>query len=790
MKLGVFLVVSSITFLGVAQNPASAAVVTHQVYQASDGQVRQLPKGHSPLQLATNERRTLQPNYSYHALFVPNDPQFTYQWNLTAMNIPAAWDADTVTPIYGGDRSVIVAILDTGLAATTVGAAATVPDLDPTSIWTNSGEVAGDGIDNDGNGRIDDVHGWNFVGNTNNLADDHRHGTHVVQTMVEQMDNSLGSAGVAPNVTVMPLKVLDSAGNGTTETLIAGINYAVAKGAAVINLSLGGNDDDPLLHQAIQAAVAAGVVVVAASGNDGGSAINYPARYTEVIGVGATQYDNTRASYSDYGADLKLVAPGGNDALDQNHDGQVDGILAQTCTSGACTAFGPILMVGTSQAAAQVSAVAGLLRSCGAAGSAISGLLTSTATDLGTAGRDAQFGYGLVNAAAAVSAAGCGSPAPSTPNPIVARAGTKANLPVLATRLYNATKPVFSWSGGGPLYTVTWSRGSSQLAGVTQSSTSYQPTISTAGIYTLSVISTDQAGRVSAPVAFTYHYQPTTLLLGRQNAVTFATAALKPSKTLSINGGYLAAAVGPLSVGQGNRLLRSFQPTGAVLTITDTNGKVLKTLRPFGSAFTGSLAANFVRLADGTARIVVATASRGAALAWYTTSGQLLGRNTVVAKNTQGLTLAVGDLDGNGTDEVIVGQRAGARVVVYNADRTKQLTIMPRGSSFTQGWVVTAGDVDGDGLGEMVLTPNIATTKAKLLVFNHLGQSQSSFTVSHSSTATRIITQTADRNADGIDDIVIVPTVANGTLRVVTGSGKLLTSTALRLGQLSSVARL
>ncbi|MFH0966093.1 MAG: S8 family peptidase [Methanobacteriota archaeon] len=241
----------------------------------------------------------------------PNDPLFSNLWGLhntgqapfygtnnADINGPLAWGATTGSP------EVIVAVVDTGVDYTH-------PDL-AANIWTNPGEIAENGIDDDGNGYIDDIQGWNFVSKSNDPMDDNGHGTHCAGTIAAVGNNGIGITGVTWNSKIMPLKFLDSQGNGYTSDAIAAILYANQKGVTIISNSWGGIESQSL-RDAIDASSA---VVICAAGNTGANSdINpiYPAAYSSnnIISVAATDYYDKLASFSNYGINsVDLAAPG------------------------------------------------------------------------------------------------------------------------------------------------------------------------------------------------------------------------------------------------------------------------------------------------------------------------------------------------------------------------------------------------------------------------------------------------------------------------------------------------
>lgn len=306
------------------------------------------------------------PVRSYKALMMPNDPSANQAW-VQAINMPAAWD------IPRGSTPTTIAVIDTGFAlnheelqgrfATNAGEQGPTTSEAPSELNCTDKSLPldescnlidddGDGIvdnesgpateenpsrlnctdqhialdkscnliDDDGNGYVDDVHGWDFVHEDNspqagesdpNTTGGH-HATYVSSTAAATGNNGKGIAGVDWNAKILPIQALDDDGDGNTLAVANGIVYAADQHADVINLSLGADADDPLVHWAVQYAEAAGSVVVAAAGNDGCGCMSYPANYPEALAVGAAFSNGTPASFSSYGPNLDILAPGVN----------------------------------------------------------------------------------------------------------------------------------------------------------------------------------------------------------------------------------------------------------------------------------------------------------------------------------------------------------------------------------------------------------------------------------------------------------------------------------------------
>jgi subtilisin family serine protease len=351
----------------------------------------------------------IEPDFAIRPTAVPNDPSFTDQWGLRNTGqsggsrggdiaAVAAWDVTT------GSRSVVVAVIDSGFDYTH-------PDL-AANAWRNPGEVPGDGLDNDGNGFVDDVHGWDFANDDADPMDDDGHGTHVAGTIGAVGDNGVGVTGVSWQVSIMGLKFLDAEGSGSISDAIAAISYATRMrrefGVNVVatNNSWGGADRSLALRAAIAEGGAAGILFVTAAGNDGVNGdrrANYPANedLDAVIAVTATNRSNRLPAFATYGpVHVDLAAPGA--------------AIRSTVPGGGYATFS-----GTSMAAPHVTGTIALLATANPAASAtaIRGAILSTTRPLAALAGKTVTG-GLLDAAAAVRAIR-GDVPPPPPPPVV-----------------------------------------------------------------------------------------------------------------------------------------------------------------------------------------------------------------------------------------------------------------------------------------------------------------------------------------------------------------------------------
>lgn len=325
------------------------------------------------------------------------------QWALKRIGFGTAGGNASAWEIESGESSpVIVAIIDTGIDYFH-------PELNKTSIWRNTAETE-NGIDDDKNGYVDDLIGWNFVDDDNNPWDQAGHGTHVAGVIAAASGNSLGIAGINRSAKIMPLKVLNFIGRGRSSGISEAIYYAVANGAQIINLSLGGAEISPFEQRAIDYAYAQNVLIVVASGNSGVDTANFgPAASPHVLTIGASDADDKHAGFSNWGASVDLVAPG-IDVLSLRARYTDFALVAGMQDYAAGDWFvGPEALLyrasGTSFAAPLVTGVASLLiaKNPDITVKQLMRVLTQSARDIDVPGIDQHTGYGLLDARAALS---------------------------------------------------------------------------------------------------------------------------------------------------------------------------------------------------------------------------------------------------------------------------------------------------------------------------------------------------------------------------------------------------
>ena len=352
-----------------------------------------------------------EPNGYYQATVNPDDPSLGSQWALAKIQAPAAWDVTT------GSNTIAIGIVDTGVDRDH-------PDLDA---------------------KV--VPGYDFANNDSDPTDDNGHGTHVAGIAAAETNNGVGIAGVSWGASIMPVKVLDASGSGTWEHVAAGIHYAADHGARIINLSLGGEYYSSSVQSAIDYAYDMGVLVFASAGNCGDPAtyalngcstlnpILYPAGMNHVMGVAATDSSDHSASFSEHNGYVDVAAPGV--------------LILSTLWNDTYASWS-----GTSMASPHVAGLAALVWSVNPALTSddVANIIETTAVDLGDPGQDAHYGYGRINALAAVQEARCSTGVPCYT--ISGRVSDNAGDPLSGVTVSaGGTNSAVATAGG--VYTVT-----------------------------------------------------------------------------------------------------------------------------------------------------------------------------------------------------------------------------------------------------------------------------------------------------------------------------------------------
>jgi thermitase len=288
----------------------------------------------------------VEPNLIFQTQFTPNDPGYSQQWAWNKIKAPQAWD------VTQGSSSTVIAIVDTGIQRNH-------PDLDA---------------------KI--VAGYDFVDNDSAPDDGHGHGTHVAGTAAAETNNATGGAGLCPNCSLMPVRVLDNSGSGTLENVASGITWAADHGAKVINLSLGAPSGAATLQSAVDYAWGKGVFLACAAGNDSTSAPDYPGYYTNCFAVASTDSADAKSSFSNYGNWVEIAAPGSS--------------IYSTWTGSSYNTIN-----GTSMATPHVAGLAGLLASQGLTNAQIRDRIMNTADKI--SGTGTYWIGGRINAYNAVT---------------------------------------------------------------------------------------------------------------------------------------------------------------------------------------------------------------------------------------------------------------------------------------------------------------------------------------------------------------------------------------------------
>ncbi|MBI4836607.1 MAG: S8 family serine peptidase [Candidatus Abawacabacteria bacterium] len=503
---------------------------------------------------------TLEPDYLMQAAAMPSDALFAEQWYL--QNTGQSYHSSSTTQFQGTTgidinwtaafehsslrgQGVTIAVIDSGLR---------IGHTELQSrLWQNTSE-ASDGLDNDSNGLIDDINGWNYLDNNHIFTDHLGHGTQAAGIIAANND-TVGIVGIAPTARIMPLKVLDEDGRGRTSNVIKAINYAVAKGAKVVNMSFGGAGADTVaLINTCNNAVNAGVVLVASAGNANTDILQNhfaPASIPSVIAVGSITSLGDKASFSNTGNGLSLVTPGVS-LLTTRSQGSEEN-AAQVLADGSNNY---IISSGTSFSSPMVAAAVALLieQNPALTPAQIRARLEQTARDLGTTGKDSNFGYGLLDVQNALAI----TAPPVTPtnqapqiisstwssNPLVNDGEISTALSVVATDNEHDTLTVSAD------FTALGSTNQTLILGTNNTYTSAAiTTSSSAGDYTIPIQVSDPTHTATGSIVLTVAEAPATITIsGPTSETIFNTSESQLTLSGQLTGNIATIKVNDISI--------------------------------------------------------------------------------------------------------------------------------------------------------------------------------------------------------------------------------------------------
>lgn len=677
---------------------------------------------------------SVEPQHTRHMTVTPDDTYFDLQWHLYQTNdidIDAtdAWDTTT------GSADVVVAVIDSGV------------DVDHEdlvdNIWVNTGETADNGIDDDGNGYVDDVNGWDFVDSDkdpnpdpNGIDEDGDgstdggivHGTHVAGLIGAAGNNGTGVSGVAWTVSIMALRSLDDEGSGTDQSIAEAMEYAADNGADVINLSLGAYGNSSELQAGVDYAQSAGVLIIAAAGNDGLDLSNlgfYPACATDVIGVAATNAADDASSFTNFGGGCIDVAAPGSSILST--------LYTDDTTFGFTDDYG--YLSGTSMATPVVSGAAAVLKAANPtfSGSDITNALSGTTDDIGLT---SAYGSGRLNVASALENA-------ITFPSIKAWTSTNKTKQIDSSERTNETTPYFTWSEGFDPdgiagYWVSFGKNGSAdpaTVGTFQTTRNFTPSTDFDGNetpYYLRIKIEDNNGEISnAAASFEYLFDNT----------------VKKPSTIGVELVQGGLRISWLKVTDehvtGYEILRSAKNKGAFTSIASvaktTTYYVDKTVfdersydykvKTIDNLGNSSRTSKKTEQFHAIERLVVGPGPGHAPVieVYETNTNELESTFSAYPSSmTHGVEVAVGDVDGDGVDEIITGTGDGAapQVRVFEADGTVIGSFFAYDSALRTGVRIGVADTDKDGVDEIVTVPGPGMTplvKRFTSKGNHLG---------------------------------------------------------------------
>lgn len=639
-----------------------------------------------------------EPNYLMQAsAFDPNDVYYPEQWYLRQIAAPLAWEMTTGAP------DVVVAVLDTGVDINHADLRA--------NIWTNAGEVVDNKIDDDGNGFIDDVHGWDFIDYSNDPRPDAtppysrtylNHGTVVAGVVGAAGNNVEGVAGVAWRTRLMPLRVLNSLGQGDVDQVAQAVDYAVANHATIINMSFVGSGYSQRLYDALRRAAQANVIIVAAAGNinesiDGLGDLDqhflYPICYDAadvgnngnwIIGVTATDTLDQRAGFANVGKRcVDLSAPGfsffGTQVFDLNNR------LPDAYGGG---------WSGTSVATPVVAGVAALVKAFQPSLSAaqVGSVLLSSADsiDAGNRGYVGRLGSGRVNANRALTGATTpGQEPPREPTTLGGRIITApASFGSNEIKLFSSTGQVRSlWRPFGRTY-------AGATVAVSEDQRRAPPGNS---VRASAIVRGEQRVVVGEGTG------------GQGRIQLFSTSGTVLASWLAFDkpfrGGVQVTAGNIFTEGESAVVAVPLSGGGPLVRIFDEGGKKVNQFFAYDKKLRGGFSVTTADLdGNGQAEIIVSSTTLRLPIRAFSGNGKLLAEWQPYG-SAQGMAVAAADVDGDGKSEVLVSSANRLQPVIIITGTGRELRrFYPFGSKFTGLVNVAGGDLDGDGRDEIVVS--------------------------------------------------------------------------------------
>ncbi len=617
----------------------------------------------------------IEPNYLYHSVIEPNDTYYTQQLHLASTQVNKAWNYST------GNPSIIIAVIDSGVDIDH-------PDL-RNNIWHNFKEIPNNGIDDDHNGYIDDYDGWDFVDYSNNprpkFDNDYsflgmNHGTIISGVIAAEGNNGIGISGVTWRAKIMALRVLNGVGSGNTLNVAKAIDYAIANGASIINLSFVGSGKSTTLEQAIQRANQAGVLVVAAAGNEVDRGIDmaqtpqYPVCHDGgygnnwVIGVASIDKNERLASFSNYGKCVDVVAPGVG----------IFSTLYQTDIKPKFTRQYGGYWSGTSVSAPQITGLAALIKSLKPrlTLSELKNIILTSTDNIDKFNRlyINKLGRGKINALKAVMA---------TQQTVSHAEYTTDNL-IISPGI----------TGGAHIKVYSNYKLASQFF------TNRKDDLTGSKVYSYDF---DRDGRAEIVTCANKGDEPWVKIYDSQGNLKNKFLAFDKKMKSGIN-----VAVGDLNNDFNDEIVvvaeNKYEP---LVKIFDTTGNLKKSFYAVNKFFKGGLSLAIADVNhDNFDEIIIGTgAGTPAMIKIFNYQGQLVNQFLPYSPNyMNGVTVTAGDVDGDKTIEIITGTRhgGGPQIRIFNWSGKVESQFFAYNKNFYGGVNVTCGDLDGDKIDEII----------------------------------------------------------------------------------------